>query len=202
MDTVEQQQAVRKHRFTVEEYHKMGEVGIFHEDDRVELMDGWVMRMSPIGWRHIWCVRQLNRILVLFAHDRAGRGDRFEADVQDPFTLDEYGEPQSDLVLLKDPPLGRLPGPGEVALVVEVANTSLAYDREIKLPRYAEAGIPEAWLADLTSDRFEVHSEPGPDGYRKTVRFARGERVESATLPSLIFDAGEVLPPREPEPER
>lgn len=202
MDTVEQQQAVRKYRFTVEEYHKMGEAGIFHEDDRVELMDGEVLEMSPIGWRHIWCVRQLNRILSRFADRLTANDERYEVAVQDPFVLGEYGEPQPDLVLLRNPPVGRLPGFEEVALAVEVANTSLAYDREIKLPHYAEAGIPEAWLADLTSDRVEVHSEPGPEGYRKTVRFARGERVESATLPALAFDADEVLPPREPEPQR
>lgn len=202
MDTVEQQQAVRKYRFTVEEYHKMGEAGIFHEDDRVELIDGEVLEMSPIGWRHIHCVRRLNRILVLFAHERTLRGDRYEADVQDPILLDEYGEPQPDLVLLKDPPIGRLPGPNGVLLIVEVADTSLAYDRSVKLKRYAKAGIPEMWLADLNADRVEVHSEPGPEGYRQTVRFARGERVESATLPGLAFDADEVLPPREPEPQR
>jgi len=158
--------------------------------------------MSPIGWRHIHCVRQLNRLLSRFADRRTANDERYEVAVQDPFTLGEYGEPQPDLVLLRNPPVGRLPGFEEVALAVEVADTSLTYDRETKLPRYAEAGIPEAWLADLNADRFEVHSEPGPDGYRKTVRFARSERVESAILPSLTFDAGEVLPPREPEPER
>ena len=199
MDIVEQKEAVRKYRFTVEEFHKMGEAGIFSEDDRVELIDGEVLEMSPIGWRHIWCVRQLIRILVRFADERTARGEHYEADVQDPILLDGYGEPQPDLVLLKDSPIGRLPGPGEVALVVEVADTSLAFDRNVKLARYAEAGIPETWLADLIADRFEVHSEPGLDGYRKTMRYARGERVESATLPDLAFDTDEVLPPKAPE---
>jgi Uma2 family endonuclease len=86
-----------------------------------------------------------------------------------------------------------------VLLIVEVADTSLVYDRETK---HAEAGLPEVWLVDLNADRFEVHSEPGPDGHRKTVRFARGERVKSVTLPVLTLDADEVLPPREPEPQR
>ncbi len=96
----------------------MGEASIFGEQDRVELIDGEVMRMSPIGCHHIWCMRQLDRILVLFAHDRAFRGDQYEADVQGPIFLHEYGEPQLDLVLLEDPPIGRLPEPSEVALVV------------------------------------------------------------------------------------
>jgi Uma2 family endonuclease len=132
---------------------------------------------------------------TVLAHERASRGDQYEADVQDPIFLNEYGEPQPDLVLLKDPPIGRLPGPGEVAFVVEVADTSLAYDRETKLPRHAEAGIPEAWSVELNADPFEVNSE----GYRKTVRFAR---VESVTLPDLALDADEAIPPREPKPER
>jgi hypothetical protein len=115
--------------------------------------------------------------------------------VQDPIFLNEYVEPQPDLVLLKDPPIGRLPGPGDVSLVVEVADTSLAYGRETKLLRYAEAGIPEAWSVELNADPFEVHSE----GYRKTVRFAL---VESVTLPGLALHADEAIPPRELKPER
>ena len=85
--------------------------------------------------------------------------------------------------------------------MVEVADTSLAFDRDVKLPRYAQHGIPEVWLADLNADRFEVHSEPGADGYHKTIRYTRGERVASAALPGLAFDANGVLPPMEPEPE-
>jgi Uma2 family endonuclease len=194
-----EQQTVRRHRFTVEEYQKMGQAGIFHEDDRLELMDGEVLEMSPIGWRHVHCVRQLNRILSRFADRRTTNGKRYEVAVQDPFILDEHGEPQPDLVLLLNPPVGRLPGFEEVALALEVADTSLAYDRNVKLPRYAETGIPETWLVDLKADRIEVHSEPSPGGYRKTTRYARGERVESATLPDLTFDASEVLPSTGPE---
>ena len=193
-------QEIKRHRFTVEEYHKMGEAGIFSEDDRVELIDGEVVEMTPIGWRHMWCVRQLNRILVGFADERTARGDRYEVDVQDPIFLDGHGEPQPDLVLLHNPPVGRPPGPAEVALVVEVADTSLGFDRDVKLPRYSQAGISEAWLVDLNSETIEVHSGPGPGGYRRTTRYTTGERVESATLPELAFDTSEALPPRE-EPE-
>ncbi len=190
-------QAIKQHRFTVEEYHKMGEAGIFSEDDRVELIDGEVVEMTPIGWRHMWCVRRLIRLLAGFAETSSGV--RYEVDAQNPIALGEHGEPQPDLVLLLDPPVGRLPGPGDVALVVEVADASLAFDRNVKLTRYSEAGIPEAWLIDLNADRFEVHSEPASDGYRRTARYGRGERVESATLPNLALDVDEALPPKEPE---
>jgi len=196
MDTLEQQQAVRKYRFTVEEYHRMGEAGIFHEDDRVELIDGEVMRMSPLGWRHVWCVNALTMLLAGLA-----RG-RYVVSVQNPLVMSEHGEPQPDLVLVRDLPPGRLPTPADVVLVVEVADNTLSYDRNIKLPRYAATGVPEVWLLNLQNDTTEVHSEPGTEGYRKTVRFARGERVESATLPGLAFDADEAIPPREPKPER
>ena len=198
MDIVEHQEVVRRRRFTVEEYHKMGEAGIFSEDDRVELIDGEVVEMTPIGWRHMWCVGMLNRLLsrwTLRGPDRSS----FFVTVQDPIFLSGRGEPQPDLALLRNPPTGHLPRPEEIALIVEVADTSLAFDRNVKLVRYSEAGITETWLIDLTADRFEVHSEPASDGYRRTTRYTRGERVEAATLPNLSFDADEVLPPKEPD---
>jgi len=195
MDTVEQQQAVRKYRFTVEEYHRMGEAGIFHEDDRVELIDGEVLRMSPIGWRHVWCVNAPTMLLA-----RLARG-RYVVSVQNPLVMSEHGEPQPDLVLVTDLPPGRLPTPADVALVVEVADATLAYDRNIKLPRYAAAGVPEVWLPNLQNDTIEVHSERESERYRKTTHHRRGQRVISATLPGLAFDADEAIPPREPEPE-
>ncbi len=173
----------------------MGEVGIFGKDDRVELIDGEVVEMSPIGWRHAWCVRRLIRILAGFVRDLSGA--RYEVDAQNPILLGDNDEPQPDLALLRGTPAGRLPGPEELLLVVEVADTSLALDPEIKLSRYAEADILEAWLVDLVEDRIEAHSEPGLNGYRKTARSGRGEQVESATLPGLAFDADEVLPPKE-----
>jgi len=191
-------QEIKRHRFSVEEYHKMGEAGIFGEDDRVELIDGEVVEMTPIGWRHAWCVGMLNRLLSRWTLSGPDTSSFF-VTVLDPISLSGRCEPQPDLALLRNPPTGHLPRPEEIALVVEVADTSIAFDRDVKLLRYAGAGIPEAWLADLNVDRFEGHSEPTPDGYRRTTRYARGERVESATLPGLAFDANEALPPKEPD---
>lgn len=186
-------QEIKRHRFTVEEYHKMGEAGIFGEDDRVELIDGEVVKMAPIGWRQAWCVNTLN---MLLAHPVQSR---YVVSVQNPLIISEHGEPQPDLALLSNLPPGRLPVPGDVLLVVEVSDTTLTYDKNVKLSRYAEAGIAEAWLVDLASETIEVHSGPGPGGYRRTTRFGRGDRVESATVPDLAFDASETLPPWEPE---
>ncbi len=195
METIERRQTVKKHRFTVEEFHKMGEAGIFGEDDRVELIDGEVMEMSPPGWRHAWCVRQLNRMLARFAEDRRSqRGDLYEVSVQDPLVTGEHGQPQPDLALIKEPPPGRLPNAGDVLIVVEVSDSSLSYDKNTKLPRYAAAHVPEAWILDLQTNAIEIHSDPSPDGYRQTIRRKCGEKIESATIPALTLDASEILP--------
>jgi len=141
-----------RHRFTVGEYRKMGEAGIFSEDDRVELIDGEVVEMAAIGDRHVESVMRLNRLLsrwVLLespeAHDDGEEGVALFVSPQNPLTLGEHFESKPDLVLLRRRE-GRagVPIPEEVLLVVEVAYTSLAYDCETKLPLYAEVGIPEA----------------------------------------------------------
>lgn len=183
--------AVKKHLFTVEEYHRMGEAGIFGEDDRVELIGGEVVEMSPIGWRHVWAV---NRLTVLLVGWSAGR---YVTSVQNPVILSLRGEPQPDLVLMGAQPVGRLPGPEDVLLIIEVADTSLEYDRETKLPLYASAGIPEAWIVDLQNDVVEVHAEPVSGGYRSVSRHGRDGQVASAALAGLAFDVAEVLPPPE-----
>ncbi len=188
-----------RHRFTVEEYRKMGEAGIFHEDDRVELIDGEVLEMAAIGKRHVESVMRLTRLLsrwALLAEEAGDGGVVFYVGVQNPVILNEHGEPQPDLTLVRRRgDRSGTPTPEEVLLAVEVADTSLAYDRNVKLPRYAEAGIPEAWVLDLNADEIEVYSKPGPAGYEKAVRTSRAERVVSAALPDLTFDASEALPP-------
>ncbi len=178
---------VKKHLFTVEEYHKMGEAGIFGEDDRVELIDGEIVEMTPIGWRHANCVNDLNMLLVRFA------SDRYVVSVQNPLTISEHGEPQPDLVLLKRRPHGRLPAPEDVLLVIEVSDTTLAYDRNIKLPRYARAGIPEVWIVDLQNQTIEVHASPEGERYARVRRYGREDELRSETVPDLILPVGEIL---------
>jgi len=120
-----------RHRFTVEEYHRMGQAGILSEDDRVELIEGEIVEMAPVGSRHAACVKRLNALLSRRA------GGRALVSVQDPIRLGEHSEPQPDLALLKpreDFYAAAHPGPEDVLLVIEVAETSLEYDREVKLP--------------------------------------------------------------------
>ena len=174
----------------------MGEAGIFSEDDRVELMDGEVVEMAPIGDRHVESVMRLNRLLSRWALDE-GEPDLF-VSVQNPLTLSEHWEPQPDLTVVRRRE-GRtgVPAPEDVLLVVEVAASSLAYDQDLKLPLYGASGIPEVWLIDLNSDTIEAYSAPGPGGYQRSARFRRGDRMFSATMPNLALDAAEALPPAE-----
>ncbi len=182
------QQPVTRHRFTTDEYHKMGETGIFREDDRVELVEGEIVEMTPIGWRHAETVTTLN---MLLAQHSAGH---YDVSVQNPVVLGTRDEPQPDLALLRaDRDRARLPHPEDVLLVVEVAETSLSYDREIKLPLYARAGVPEAWLVDLRNGVIEVHTEPAREGYKAARKFSRTETVASVTVPQVSIDVGRVL---------
>lgn len=180
---------ITRHRFTVEEYHKMAEAGVFSEDDRVELIDGEVVEMTPLGWRHARCVSSLNMLLARLA------GDRYVLSVQNPITVDEHGEPQPDIALVRELPAERLPGPEEVVLVVEVSDAALPYDKNIKLPFYACVGFPEAWIVDLQSEVIEVHASPRPSGYARTSRYDRedGQLRSDETLPDLALPVGEIL---------
>ncbi len=182
---------VTKHRFTVEEYHKMGEAGIFGEDDRVELIDGEVVEMNPIGPRHARCVRRLNTLLGRLAGRLAG--GPYEVDVQNPVVLGEYGEPQPDLALVREVPAVRLPAPEDVALIIEISDTTLSYDKNVKLPRYARAGIPEVWIVDLQNETVEVYASPEGGRYAVVRRYGRGDELRSETVPGLALPVEEIL---------
>lgn len=180
---------VKRHRFTVREYHAMAEAGLLTEDDRVELIDGEILEMAPIGTRHLACVVALNHLLV-----EASEG-RYFVSVQNPVVIDDETEPQPDLSLLntKPDPTGSLPGSGDVLLVVEVSDTTLSYDRGVKLPRYSQAGIPEVWIVDLQSRRVETHSDPTPEGYRTSHVFGINEQVRSAVVEHLELPTREIF---------
>jgi Uma2 family endonuclease len=176
--------------FTVHEYHQMGQTGILSEDDRVELIEGEIVQMASIGSRHAACVDRLNQ---LFSSRVMGRAI---VRVQNPIYLSEYSEPRPDLALLmprRDFYAAAHPGPQDVLLVVEVADTSAGIDRAAKMPLYARAGIPEAWLVDLQEDRVELHSQPLPQGYQRVHHFGRGASLALQAFPDLTFAIDGIL---------
>jgi Uma2 family endonuclease len=181
---------IRTRRFTVSEYHRMAEAGILGEDDRVELVGGELVEMTPIGSRHLACVVALNHLLVE-ASER-----RWFVSVQNPVRLSERDEPQPDLSLLRgmpDPAAPAPPGPEDVLVTIEVSDTTLSYDRNVKLPMYARARIPEAWIVDLTGRKVEVRLDPASDGYRASKTFGPGEVIVSSTAGGISLPVDEVL---------
>lgn len=178
-----------KRLFTVDEYHRMVEAGILGEDDRVELIEGEVVQMTPIGSRHAACVAKLT---ALFSRVQ----DRAIVWVQNPIRLGRHSEPQPDVALLKpraDFYAQAHPGPGDVLLVVEVAETSAAYDRELKVPLYARNGVAEVWLVDLAEERVEVYRQPAPRGYQDVRRLRRGERVAPQAFPDVGLTVDDIV---------
>ena len=168
---------VRPYRFAVDEFARMGEAGIFTEDDRVELIDGAILKMPPIGPPHAGIVGRLTELLVTRLAGRA------YVSIQKPIRLDRHTEPQPDLVVARRRRSGytdRHPGADDVFLVVEVADSSLRHDRDQKAPRYGRAGIPETWLVDPAAGTVTVYSDPGPDGYARAQVRRRGDGLRIA----------------------
>lgn len=185
-------------RFTVAEYLAMTEAGILTEDDRVELIDGVVTDLAPVGSRHLGCVNCYNRELSEAVRRKA------IVQVQSPVRLDDNTEPQPDVVLLRDQADGYAsghPGPGDVLLLIEVADSSIGYDRDEKLPRYARAGIPEVWLTALPEDMVEVHTEPTAEGYRVTQRLRAGDMLRPGCFDDIEIPVSAVLPAGPPDAE-
>ena len=175
--------------FTVDQYQRLGERGVLGEDDRVELIAGRVVEMTPIGDRHAGCVRRLNRLFARTLLDLA------MTDVQNPIVLGEHDAPQPDLVLLKLRADGYLTHPraADVLLIVEIADTSVASDRDVKLPLYARAGIPEVWFVDLPADRLDVYREPTAGTYTHTHVVSRGDTVTALQFPNVTLSADDIL---------
>ncbi len=178
-----------KRRFTVEEYHRMGEAGIFPEDDRVELIEGEIVQMSLIGRPHAFTVMMLNNLLVKAV------GGRALVSPGNPVRLTRWTEPQPDLMLLRPDADYReeFVSPGHVLLLIEVADTSLAYDRGVKLRLYAQAGIPEVWIVDVEHERVEVHRDPAGERYRTVEVVPRTGRLSPAAFPDIQIAAAEIL---------
>ncbi len=181
------------HRFTVAEYYRMAEVGILGEDDRVELLGGQIVDMSPIGPGHAYTV---DRCGEAFAGLLIAR--RVILRTQNPLGLGEYDAPQPDVAVVRPRPdryANEHPGAADVWLVIEVADSSVAADRSTKLTLYALAGIREAWLVNLPERRLEVYREPRADGYALSRPYRAGERVAPLAIPELELAVADLLPP-------
>ena len=182
--------ALRTRRFTADEYQRMGQVGILSEDDRVELIDGEILAMSPIGLRHSSTVDRLNH---LFAARVTGRAI---VRIQGVTRLDRYSEPQPDVLLLKprdDFYASAHPGPSDILLLVEVADSSLAYDRDVKANVYARRGVVEYWLFDVNDNVLIRHLSPQEGAYREIARLDSETRVAPALLPDCVFRVGDLI---------
>jgi Uma2 family endonuclease len=179
-----------KRWITADEYERMGEAGVFPPDARLELIEGEIFEMSPIGSPHAACVKFLAGLLHrLF-------GDAFIIGVQDPIRLNDFSEPQPDVALLRwrdDFYRGGHPTPADILLVVEVADTTLIADRKVKLPLYAQAGVAEAWLVNIPEERVEIYSDPAGDAYRRAEVFVRGAEARSHTVEGLAVSVKELL---------
>lgn len=177
-------------RFSVSDYETMHENGIITEDMRVELLDGEIIQMSPIGSRHVSFVTRLQRLLHNMLKDQV------TIMVQNPIRLNDNSMPQPDLLLVRnreDDYENSLPTPADVHLLIEVSETSGDYDRGEKLPRYAAAGIPEVWVVDCVARTIEQYYTPAGQEYLTQKVISAGQQIACSTLPALTFDANIIL---------
>ncbi len=189
MTLIHDEPLVRRRRFTVDEYHRMAETGVLREDDRVELLEGEVVLMSPIGDPHAGCVNRLNHALRRV-------GERAVVAVQNPVRLDRHSEPQPDVTLLRpraDFSGSGTPDPTDVLLAIEVGDSSARFDREVKAPLYARAGVRELWLVDLGAGEVSVCRRPDERGYAEVTVKRRGDSLSPEALGDITLTVNELL---------
>lgn len=179
-----------KHRFTVKEYYRMAETGVLPPDVRVELLNGEIIDMSPIGPFHGGVVKRLSRLFNVKAKGR------WTVSTQDPVHLDNHSEPEPDVMLLK-PASGDYtsghPKPDDVFLLIEVSDTTVGYDRDEKLPAYGRAGIAEVWIVNLDDQTIEVYREPHFTGYGSKTILSAGEKATHPRFSDISVDVAELL---------
>jgi len=182
--------SVPRRRFTIHEYHRMGEAGVLSEDDRVELLDGEIVQMTPIWIPHASSVDRLTALLI------RRLGTRAIVRVQGPIILNRYSEPRPDLAVLAardDFYSTAHPRPRDVLLAIEVMDTSRGYDRTLKLPLYARTEVREVWLVDLVERAVDVYRRPALRGYRQERRYVAGETLAPLAFPRVRLRVDEVL---------
>lgn len=179
-----------RRRFNVDDFYRMAEAGILQYGSRVELIEGEIIEMAAMGDPHAGGTNRLNRVFT-------GRlGEQVVVSVQNPVRLSPLSEPQPDLMLLlprADFYATSKPAPADVLLLIEISDTTLRYDRDVKVPLYAAAGIAEVWIVDLQSDRLRVFHGPDAGEYRHIELFARGATVSPQSFPELQLSVDEIL---------
>lgn len=179
-----------KHRISVDAYHRMGDAGVFAPDARIELIDGEIFDMAPIGSRHASVVDQLTRIIV------GAVGERAITRVRGPVRLGDLSEPEPDLALLlprADYYRDALPGGADVLLIIEVADSTQHLDRRVKVPLYARHGVPEVWVIDLENGLVHFHRRPDNGTYAEISATEHPEVTPIAALPGITIDLSGVL---------
>jgi len=188
--------APHRYRLTVAEYHRLGEIGIFNEDSRVELIEGDLIAMPPIGCQHAGHLDHIAR--PFFRQVTQGQVTEGIVRVQSPIQLGDHSEPQPDLAVLRyreDFYTQSHPRPEDVLLLIEVSDSTLRYDRDTKVPLYARAGIPEVWLLDVAGQRLEIYRRPSPEGYREIHYPAPAESIAPVLLPELVLSVASLFIP-------
>ena len=181
---------VVRRRFTVDEYFQMVRVGILNEDDRVELLDGDIVKVTPPGPDHNAPTGILNRLFVL------GVGSRAVVLPGPTLRLSKRSAPEPDFVLLRPDPRNyrdRYAEPGDVLMLVEISDSSLRRDRELKLPLYAAAGIPEYWIVDVQNETVEVYRDPAGSSFASVRQYRRGESLSPSAFPDLRIAVDEIF---------
>jgi Uma2 family endonuclease len=175
---------------TVRRFQDMAAAGVWRDDERIELIDGEIVDMAPIGGAHAWCVTRVAELL------RARVGDRAHVWVQLPIVLGERSQPQPDLALIRDKAEGydaALPSAEDVLLAIEVSDTTLGYHRGTKLRLYAAHGVPEYWVVDLQGERIEAYRGPGATGYASREGVSGDDPLTVAALPGVALRAGDCF---------
>lgn len=187
-DPTSAQDAIIRHRWNVDDYYRLADAGVFNEDSRIELVEGEVVDMAPIGSMHAFALNNLTRLLYPKSMNR------YLVRIQDPIHLDDHNEPQPDLVIAldRDYSAGH-PRAADILLVVEVADTTLIYDRDVKMPLYARHGIPQCWLLDVNAKTLTVFKEPLEGHYRRVAPVQDVERVEVDDLVLAAADLAKLL---------
>jgi Uma2 family endonuclease len=174
-------------RFTKDEYEQMIAAGILTEEDRVELIEGEIIEMSPIGDDHVFAVNSLTELLI---KKLAGRA---EVSVQNPIRLSERSRPQPDIALWRPRKHRSWPGPDDILLLIEISDSTLVFDRDIKLPLYAQANISEVWIVNLVDNRVEVYRQPTGESYRSVEFAGLNDLVSPLAFPDTVFSVDDIL---------